>query len=576
MRVAFLAFHCRYHYQALGAAFLEAALAQRRPQDECRLFQYPLTTPMEHVLADLLDFSPDVLCISAYLWSLTKLHDAALRLKTIQPACTCILGGPEAWLAQDDPDHPLLRPFDSGLCGEGEGTLPDLLDSLEGNEILPKVIQAQPIEDLDALPSPFERDFLRRDVPFLHLESSRGCSNHCTFCISGKEPTRRYSLERFGHDLQTVLQRFPKLTRLNLLDRSLNEETQRFIAILELFLSLDNQRTLHFEFHPGFTDDEQLRFLEQAPQGRFHLEMGIQSLDASVTALAGRRQDAAQAQDVARRLQQSGTLDLHLDLLAGLPRQDLSQLRQDIDALGRIAPEAIQLERLKLLPGTPMRRHAKRLGLHYANTPLWEILQTQDMTAKDLCETDRLSRLLDRYWNDAHLQGTLEALVRDGLPLTQVLDTLDRLDPARDPQSVEARFETLHHALNELESPQNVWDQFWFDRCLLGLPRVLTPSSKDPDNRPRLLRILKRLHVKGRGHLERFSTWPKPLGDLASGLNEEVSDSTGFDLLFLYLPGEVQVGLLSGNDSAPILDPLGHFEKGRLVPERSEEEEEIF
>ena len=56
-------------------------------------------------------------------------------------------------------------------------------------------------------------------------------------------------------------------------------------------------------------------------------------------------------------------------LIAGLPLYHLSQIFDDVRTLAEYHAGEIQLESLKLLPGTEMRRRAEELGICYSPLP---------------------------------------------------------------------------------------------------------------------------------------------------------------------------------------------------------------
>jgi hypothetical protein len=103
--------------------------------------------------------------------------------------------------------------------------------------------------------------------------------------------------------------------------------------------------------------------------------------------------------------------ETHTDLIAGLPHYTLTQLKQDIYTLMRLSPDEIQLELLKLLPGTPMREEAAGLGIAFAPLPPYEVLSTPAMTPYDLQQAHQLSRLLDGWYNHSDWKTPFSLLV---------------------------------------------------------------------------------------------------------------------------------------------------------------------
>ncbi|MGG6546747.1 UNVERIFIED_CONTAM: DUF4080 domain-containing protein, partial [Prevotella sp. 15_C9] len=71
----------------------------------------------------------------------------------------------------------------------------------------------------------------------------------------------------------------------------------------------------------------------------------------------------------------------------------------------------IQLESLKLLPGTEMRRRAEELGIQYSPLPPYEVLQTREINVSELQTARQLSRLLDGFYNTPAWQSITRKLI---------------------------------------------------------------------------------------------------------------------------------------------------------------------
>ena len=112
-----------------------------------------------------------------------------------------------------------------------------------------------------------------------------------------------------------------------------------------------------------------------------------------------RKGKLADALDGLKYLCSLPNMETHADLIAGLPLYHLEQIFEDIRTLADYKAGEIQLESLKLLPGTYMRQHAAELGICYSTYPPYEVLRTNEITTADLQTARRLSRLLDAFYN---------------------------------------------------------------------------------------------------------------------------------------------------------------------------------
>lgn len=126
---------------------------------------------------------------------------AAKIIKEINPNIRTIVGGPHASIC---PDELVVLPFfDFIVKGEGEISLPAIIQSIEKNEYLPKVVEGKRLENLDDAPwadrglfqcpeEPFV-PFLK--PPFVTLIAGRGCKYNCNYC----QPAERLM---FGHKVR--------------------------------------------------------------------------------------------------------------------------------------------------------------------------------------------------------------------------------------------------------------------------------------------------------------------------------------------------------------------------------------
>lgn len=104
-------------------------------------------------------------------------------------------------------------------------------------------------------------------------------------------------------------------------------------------------------------------------------------------------------------------LETHADLIAGLPSYALDMLAADIAELIKIGVDELQVESLKVLPGTRMRNDAASKGLKYSPLPPYEVLMTPSMSAYDLRTAMQISRMIDFYYNAKSWQNVVRSII---------------------------------------------------------------------------------------------------------------------------------------------------------------------
>ncbi len=295
-----------------------------------------------------------------------------------------------------------------------------------------------------AVPPPSASPFFAWDKPFVQLETSRGCANRCTFCTSGRgDPVRLLPEERVRGRLLEI--RDHGVREVRILDRTFNADPGRACRLLALFRELCPETRFHLELHPAWLTDELRDALRGFPAGRLHLEVGLQTTHPGSLRACRRRGDIGKTMEGLAFLCGLRNLAVHVDLLAGLPEVAWDWLLADLERVTRLGPEEIQLETLKLLPGTPLADEAAALGIVAQPEAPYAVLRTPHMTPEELAESRRLSRLVDGFHNTA----ALRELVRDAVAeipgfYAALLTELRSSGVLDGPSPLETRFVLLH------------------------------------------------------------------------------------------------------------------------------------
>ncbi len=368
------------------------------------------------VLERVLALKPDVLAATFYLFNREWLAAFLARFRVLSPKTIVIGGGPE-WLGRADGFFSPLPLVDAGIRGEGElafrdwlaawdrpaawGAIPGVL-FLSGGSVADAGAEA-------ALPGPAEipgldpADLKALGKPFVQLETSRGCRGGCLFCTSAGSPLRDFPLARVRADVEAI--RAAGIRDVRVLDRTFNDDEARCLALLELFREAGEGIRFHLEIDPAAMTQKLADALRRFRPGLLHVEAGVQSLDEQVMRLSGRRGKPDAVLEGLRLLSGVWGLEVHADLVAGLPGSSWGGLRQDLTLLTLLGVHEIQLEILKLLPGTRLEARRQSLALEASPVPPYEVLRTPSFSAEELWRTARVSRVVDGFHNAAALRG---------------------------------------------------------------------------------------------------------------------------------------------------------------------------
>jgi radical SAM superfamily enzyme YgiQ (UPF0313 family) len=365
---------------------------------------------------------PDVIAATFWLFTHQMQIEVLSRAVQLLDQVKVVCGGPE--FLGDNEAFLRRNPFVTAVVrGEGEETLPEFLRNIQNPSYWTDISGLcwisdegyhdngiARVADFAALRYPEESTFFNWDKPFVQLETTRGCFNTCAFCVSGGEkPVRSQSLEQVAARLENICNHGIRDVRV--LDRTFNYDIARACAMLDLFTQYEGKMRFHLEIHPSLLSDKLKAKLAELPAGLLHLEAGIQSLDSGVLAASGRKGSLQSSLDGLKYLASLPNVETHADLIAGLPEYSLEVLRKDIIRLVEIGVDELQIESLKVLPGTQMRKEAKNLELKYSPLPPYEVLRTPAMSPDELRTAMQLSRTIDLYYNAEPWQKVIRELI---------------------------------------------------------------------------------------------------------------------------------------------------------------------
>ena len=133
--------------------------------------------------------------------------------------------------------------------------------------------------------------------------------------------------------------------------------------------------------------------------GRFQFEVGLQSTHGPALLAINRAMDTTRLLENVAKLLALGTVEVHVDLIAGLPSEDLARFLQTFDDAMAIRPHRLHLGFLKLLPGTSLRSEAEDHGYAFLPYAPYEVLRSHCLTPGDLMHLKVLEHSLNRYYN---------------------------------------------------------------------------------------------------------------------------------------------------------------------------------
>lgn len=450
MKILWIDLNSSYAHSSLALPALHAQIADDS-SIEWAIVSATINENTGTVVDEAYRHKPDILAATTWLFNHEQLLHIVSRLKALLPETCLILGGPE--FLGDNELFLRKNPFVNCVFrGEGEEAFPQWLacwNHPEQWKDIPGLCYLDAdkqykdngiarVLNFSGLIPPEKSRFFNWSKPFVQLETTRGCFNTCAFCVSGGEkPIRTLSIDSIRQRLLIIHEHGIKNVRV--LDRTFNYNARRAKELLQLFLEYPDIR-FHLEIHPALLSEELKEELKLLPQGLLHLEAGIQSLREPVLEQSRRMGKLSDALAGLKFLCSLPNMETHADLIAGLPLYHLNEIFEDVYTLARYNAGEIQLESLKLLPGTEMRRRAEELGIRYSPFPPYEVLETNEISVGELQTARQLSRLLDGFYNTPAWQAlTRELILNDRTFLQRFLEHLIQINLIDQPMSLEKR-----------------------------------------------------------------------------------------------------------------------------------------
>lgn len=438
MKILLAAVNAKYIHSNLAIYSLKAYA----DVEEVELAEYTINQQKDEILRDLYLRKPDVLCFSCYIWNMEYVETLVREIAKLCPRLPIWLGGPEVsydaaavlerlpavkgvmkgegeetfaqlcriyqkdWNEWEEAERKLLKM--DGITFRRERTQEDLDGTEEAAE---KIIENpwRPVMDLSRIPFVY-KDMEKFRNKIIYYESSRGCPFSCSYCLSSVDKRLRFrDLELVKRELQFFIDQ--EVPQVKFVDRTFNCRHEHALAIWQYIKEHDRGITnFHFEIAADLLNEEELELLGSMRPGLVQLEIGIQSTNPDTICAIRRTMDFEKVKGVVERIKSGGNIHQHLDLIAGLPYEDVESFARSFDDVYRLRPEQLQLGFLKVLKGSYMAEKQLDYGLVHKSDPPYEVLYTKWLSYEDVILLKGVEEMVEVYYNSGQFTDTLEAL----------------------------------------------------------------------------------------------------------------------------------------------------------------------
>ena len=412
MKFLFVAINSKYIHSNPAVRILrEYALAHDPsiPGEELAILESTINNPFEEILSDICEQKPDVVLLSCYIWNWNVMRRLSQEVSGRLPDADIWAGGPEVSFESER----ILRENSwlSGIMqGEGEESCLKLIQSYRAGDPLSGILAGGEVQ-MAELPFIYSEDALDSfQNKILYYESSRGCPFSCSYCLSSvSRHVRIRPWEKVEKELDFFYR--AKVKQVKFVDRTFNCDHEHCLRILRWILSHDNGVTnYHFEIAGDLLNEEEIALLVQMRPGQVQLEIGVQTTNPDVVKEIRRTMDLARLSSNVEKIRQGCNVHQHLDLIAGLPLEDLSSFRKSFDDVYAMQPDQLQLGFLKVLKGSYMAEKAADYGIVYMDDAPYEVISTRWVSADEIGMLKRVEDALEVYFNTHQFEASIKAL----------------------------------------------------------------------------------------------------------------------------------------------------------------------
>ena len=350
----------------------------------------------------------DIVCFSCYIWNITQTLEVAKRIKALSPNTKILLGGPEVSYEYDDiiaKDY-----IDYIIVGEGEIPFSEFMDQFPTIENVPNIVykkdgkvifnQQNVTFDIKELENrnPYQYDDPASLINRVcYIETSRGCPYKCEFCLASLDNKMRYlPMDTIKTNLLYLMEHGKTI---KFLDRTFNIKRDFTIELFQFILDHHKPgNVFQFEITADIVHPDIIKFInEKVPPGLFRFEIGIQTVNQESNREVSRKQNFEKTSNVINQLKDR--IEMHLDLIVGLPLEYISDLKFSFEKTFKLYPPELQLGFLKFLKGTPVRQKYENYGYVFDPLPPYQIIKSNFLSEEDLQNITNLEHALEIYWN---------------------------------------------------------------------------------------------------------------------------------------------------------------------------------
>lgn len=340
-----------------------------------------------HVKAYCEDFSTinmeeikdaDLVGISAITSTSTRSYKIISEIRKINPTIPIVMGGPHPTFL---PDEVLENGADFAVRGEGEKTILELIDALEGkinffdvdglsfknNGNIVHNKDRELINNLDEIPFPdWSLIENSNQINYIPIQTSRGCPYNCKFCTVVKVFGRKYrfrSVDSVIAEIKYLLKTFEgtKAKRIFFYDDNFSANKKRTKSLLRKIIEQKiNMPTWFSQERLEIAKDEELLNL-MVKTGCKRIMAGIESVNPETLKEYNKQQEVDEIKNSINILHKHG-IGVHGMFVLGGEHDDIDSIKKTMSFIIENKIDTVQIMMLIPFPGTEIYDEYKKQG----------------------------------------------------------------------------------------------------------------------------------------------------------------------------------------------------------------------
>ncbi len=371
----------------LGLLYIASVLLEKDHKVEL-LDARALSLSKNDVKQEIAGRKPDVVGISSMTFNISEAFDIAEIVKNVDKDIKVMIGGA----------HPTALPtetleeckhIDIVVYGEGEETVPELMEAIEGKKTLEnikgiayrdggKIIKTPPrplIEDLDTVPFP-ARDLLpwekyqrlthrtlfskNVDKPYTTMMTSRGCPYGCVYCDKSAfgRKWRGRSAENVVAEILLLVEKY-KVGEVTFHDELFTFDRERVIKICELMIKNGIDISWACDARADTVDQHMLNMMKKA--GCTTVFFGVESGDDKILKNIQKNESLDEMRDAVKMAKKAG-LNVSASFIFGLPGETVETANATLEFAKALNADIALFNIATPFPGSPLFKQLEKEG----------------------------------------------------------------------------------------------------------------------------------------------------------------------------------------------------------------------